>query len=72
MNKNLIDALILSPLFLMSSGVALGIGQKILQWIGYESSLLTSLMFVIIGILVVMLARDRLLKIQKALMGLTM
>lgn len=70
MKEDLIKALVLLPFILISSGLALGIGNVVFQWLGYELSLLTSLVFLIIGILLVFIERDRLFEIQKTLIKL--
>ena len=61
--------LLLIPLIPIASGLALGVGQAVFQWLGYENGMLTDLLFMLVGLLIVFLARDSLISFQMALMG---
>jgi len=70
MNEKLIEYALLLPFVLFSCGIVGYIGQTIYQFVGHEISSLDNFIFVLIGILLVVLFRDWLLKIQKALINL--
>ena len=61
--------LLLIPLIPIASGLTLGVGQAVFQWLGYENGTLTDLLFMLAGLLIVFLARDSLISFQMALMG---
>jgi len=59
---------LLIPLILIASGLALGVGQAVVQWLGYENGVLSDLLFMLVGLLIVFLARDSLISFQIAVM----